>query len=378
MKRTVLAAAVAMVAVAATVVTVTVLTGLERSPADPPRRESTPTLTTSPTPAPTSTPTPFQPAGDHDWLLAVPEDLSLSAGLPEDGGDFERVSEAITWTFCDTEAFPADDVLDVRREGATGPEYADRRDLRVFRNDRAAHAFLERVAAVALDCPEEQHGASLWIHTVDTAGPLGEESLRILQTYKTDGLINLGATWWTLVRVGNAVLLTATGGEYLPGENLGQGIREHDQLLAPLVGSMCVFAAQGCPSDGPLVLEHDGIGPLRLGMSVDEARAVGAEVRESREGCARVSLRVGDDLIGGYVDSDLGVSYLYGSEAITPEGITTLATAQDVRDTYPEVVGWSTSLLTVPLGDASAYRMQLAESWVDSLTLQLDGQSCGF
>jgi len=249
MKRTVLAAAAAGVIVVATVVSVTALTGPERSPADPQPRESTPTLTTDPPPTPTSTPPPFQPVGGHDWLLAVPVGFSLSAGLPDDGGDFERVSEPVTWTFCDTEAFPDDDIVDVRREGATGPEYADRRDLRVFRDDRAAHAFLTAAATTATDCPEEQHGVTRWIHSVTPVDGVGEESVRLMQTYETDGLVNAGATWWDVIRVGNAVLVTATGGEYLPGETLGQGIREHDRLLAPIVGSMCVFAAEygdGC------------------------------------------------------------------------------------------------------------------------------------
>lgn len=187
-----------------------------------------------------------QPRDDHDWLTAAPEGFSVSAGLPEGGGDVERVSEPVTWTFCGEEAFPADEVLDAVRDGATGPEYGDRRELRVFRDDRAARAFLGSAATTATDCPEEQHGATRWIHSVTPVADRGEESARLVQTYETDGIINAGATWWDLVRVGNAVLVTATGGEYLPGETLGQGIREHDRLLVPIVESMCVFAADGC------------------------------------------------------------------------------------------------------------------------------------
>ena len=89
------------------------------------------------------------------------------------------------------------------------------------RTTGAAHAFVTRSVAAAEACPEEQHGATRWIHSV-SPGDVGEESAQILQTYETDGTANVGATWWDVTRVGNAVLLTATGGEYLPGETLGQ------------------------------------------------------------------------------------------------------------------------------------------------------------
>lgn len=157
----------------------------------------------------------------------------------------------MTWPFCGREAFPVDEALDARRDGATGPEYGDRRDLRVFRDDRAAHGFLRAAADSVESCLRERHGTTLWIHSVAGVAGVGEEAVRLVQTYETDGMVNAGATWWNVVRVGNAVLVTATGGEYLPGETLGQGIREHDRLLAPILGSMCVFSASGCGADIP-------------------------------------------------------------------------------------------------------------------------------
>ena len=227
-----------------TIATVAALTGPTQTEADQPRLVS-PTHAQSPT-APTTPATPFRPAGDHDWLTSVPAGLAVSAGLPDGGGDFQRVSEAVTWTFCDTEAFGDRGALDVRRDGATGPEYGDRRDLRVFADDRAAHAFVARASAAARACPEELHGATRWLHTVAAVDGVGEEAVRIVQTYETDGMLNAGATWWDVIRVGNTVLLTATGGEYLPGETLGQGVREHQQLISPIVDAMCVFSADGC------------------------------------------------------------------------------------------------------------------------------------
>lgn len=256
MPRTTIALAVggAVLATVATVATVAALTGPTGTGADEPR-EGSPTHTqgtiapTTPDPSPASSPaSTFTPARHHDWRTAIPAGLSVSAGLPEGGGDFQRVSEPVTGTFCDAGAFGVDDALDVRRDGASGPEYGDRRDLRVFADDRAAHDFVARASDVARGCPEERHGATRWLHSVAPVDGVGEESVRILQTYETDGMVNAGATWWDLIRVGNAVLLTATGGEYVPGETLGQGVREHEQLISPVVDAMCVFGAEGCPA----------------------------------------------------------------------------------------------------------------------------------
>lgn len=253
MHRTALALAAAG-AVAATAITTAVLTGGDR-----PSREVLAPADETPSAAPTASPSPtrapFDSAGGP-WRTSIPDDLSVSAGLPEAGGDFERDSEPVTWTFCDTEAFPVKTALDARREGASGPEYGDRRDLRVFANDTAAHRFLRSAAEAATACPEELHGPTRWIYSVSPGSTgtksgkqSGKESVRILQTYETDGLVNPGATWWDLTRVGNAVLLTATGGEYVAGQTLGRGIRDHQKLIAPIVESMCVFAASGCGGD---------------------------------------------------------------------------------------------------------------------------------
>ncbi len=230
-------------AVAATALAAAALTNSDPSP----RETGTSTSSPSPPAVPPSPSATFPAATRQDWLTSVPDDLSVALGLPPDGGDFTRVSEAVTWTFCDAEAFPEGASLDTRRAGATGPEYADRRDLRVFPDDRTAHAFLSHAVSAAGRCPEEQHGGTRWIHTVST-GALGEDSARILQTYETDGLPSPGATWWDVTRVGNAVLVTATGGEYVAGETLGAGIRSHQRLLSPIVDQMCVFHPDGCPA----------------------------------------------------------------------------------------------------------------------------------
>jgi len=373
-KRTVIVLAAAG-AVAATAVATAMLVGPDQPAATSPPAatpipsESAPTRVVS---SPSPRTAPFAPAAKHDWLTTIPGDLSVAAGLPAAGGDFERVQEAVTWSFCDAEAFPVGEALDAVRDGATGPEYADRRDLRVFRDDRAAHAFATRSVAAAEACPEERHGATRWIHAV-SPGDVGEESMRILQTYETDGTANVGATWWVVTRVGNAVLLTATGGEYLPGETLGQGIRDHDKLIAPIVDSMCVFSAVGC-GDDPLVLRHDGIGPLRLGMTADEARAAGAQVRHGN-GCLTLEMFLAGSRITGDIDPDLGISMLYGDGAVTPQGIGPGSTLAEVRGAFAHLTGDET-FMTSPVSDEAAYWMWFGDHNLDTLMLVVHRQNC--
>ena len=81
--------------------------------------------------------------------VTIPADVSVSEGLPADGGDFERSADAVTESFCGTDGLPLAGVLDARRDGAVGPEFADLRDLRLYADDAAAHALLVRVREAA-------------------------------------------------------------------------------------------------------------------------------------------------------------------------------------------------------------------------------------
>jgi hypothetical protein len=187
----------------------------------------------------------FAPVAYDDWLTEVPAGFGVSRGLPDDGGDFQRVDRSVAAELCGPGWLAGGREVDAVRDGATGPEYADLRDLRLFADDRAAHRFLARAAEIAAGCPEEVHGPTVWSHASLDPG-LAEESLRVVRTYETDGMVNAGADWWDVVRVGNAVLVTATGGEYLPGETLGSGIAAHQRTVQPIIDRMCVFSAGGC------------------------------------------------------------------------------------------------------------------------------------
>ncbi len=238
---------------------------------------STPTETsTSSSDSATATPDsprdPFTPAAYEDWRTSISRDFSIAEGLPADGGDFERSAERVAGSFCGIEAFPIEGVVDAIQAGATGPEFADLRSLLLYVGDAGAHGLLRKARKAALDCPAELHGVTHWLHEV-TSADLGEESLRIVRTYETDGRVSLGATFWHVVRVGNAVLLTARAGEYLAGETLGQGIAQHERTLAPLVTAMCDFSAPGCTAGGDIPDDF----PLAAGWPDDSAAEPGPQ-----------------------------------------------------------------------------------------------------
>ena len=193
----------------------------------------------------TSTP-PTVPAGSGDWRTRIPADFRVDQQLPEPGGDFDRNTRSVAVMFCGHEAFAHTAVVDSRAAGASGPEYGESRDLRVFTDDLAAAGYVDGVADLLASCPTETVEGTERIQDVRQSLAGGEESLTVVQTFEQDGSVVLGANWWEVVRVGNAVLLTATGGEWMPGANLDQGIREHGRDIAPIVDAMCVFADGGC------------------------------------------------------------------------------------------------------------------------------------
>lgn len=187
----------------------------------------------------------FRPAAYDAWVRRIPERFSVSRGLPTRDDDVTRTTVAVAATFCGTDAFPEGVTTDVRREGVTGSELRDLRDLRLYTDDRSAHGFLAHATRTVLRCPEQPSRDTVRQHDVRPSD-LGDEAVLLVRTYETDGVPALGADFWNVVRVGNAVLLTAVSGEYLPGETLGVGIRDHRRRLEPVVAAMCTFSADPC------------------------------------------------------------------------------------------------------------------------------------
>ena len=198
---------------------------------------------TAPTSSPTVTPEPTR------WLTTVPDALPLAVGLPDDGGDFSvtRIraeNEAVAVDVCGSVDMSGD-TLDIAGWRATGPEYEEVRQLRLYASDvearTAFRAVVGRVPSCAAERQVEQRPSNL----------SGDDSVTVVETYRSpDGLPTPGATFLELVRVGNAVLLTKSYGEWVPGTILDAGIKAHARQVTSVVDAMCVFAADPCRGSG--------------------------------------------------------------------------------------------------------------------------------
>jgi len=125
--------------------------------------------------------------------------------------------------------------------------------VRVYGTAEEATAVLDAVSDEAATCPRQDlGGGSAWLLEQDT-GDLPGDSRLLVRTYEQDGTVPPGAQWWQLTRVGRALVVASTGGEFLPGPSLEQGIAEDTADLVPVVETVC--SAQGGSCDS---LDGDG------------------------------------------------------------------------------------------------------------------------
>ena len=205
-----------------------------------------------PEPMPSATPsTSPSPTEDAAWLTTIPDDIPLDVELPPHGSEFalrevasEPDSPGIDW--CGPIPTLAASRTDIAGWSATGPEYAEWRVLRVYESDEAARTATTLLTEHAAACHgEEQDDSASLLGRRPSALP-GDESFTVVQTYQYNGLPTLGATFWEVVQVGKALLLTGTYGEYDPTTSLDSGIRHHAKEVAPIVDALCVFDADPC------------------------------------------------------------------------------------------------------------------------------------
>ena len=153
---------------------------------------------------------------------------------------------------------------------------------------------------------------------------------------------------------------------------------------APPVPPAPSTGAPAGPTD--FVLGPDGLGPLRLGMSRDQAEATGLVPpfwNENPSGpCAWRSQLVGSPADAGIVlDSEtLGIATIDAYAGVrTPEGIGLGSSRAEVESAYPNVYvneHYQRGSALVPGNDAAMYRIAFRDSVVVELTLQFLDQDC--
>jgi hypothetical protein len=189
------------------------------------------------------------------WVAEIPDDIPLDKGLPRSDGDFtlQRIaSEADrqVLNLCG-ELRLVEGSVAIGGWRASGPEYGETHQLRLYESDTAAHQAFASVVERMGTCTRDRLGTSTTLFELrDSAVDESEEGISIVETYESDGMSMLGAQFFELARVGNALLVTANSGEYSPGPILDDAIVEHARThAAPIVEAMCVFAAEPCATE---------------------------------------------------------------------------------------------------------------------------------
>lgn len=135
------------------------------------------------------------------------------------------------------------------------------------------------------------------------------------------------------------------------------------------------------PTDGP-TLGPQGVGPVALGDSGEEAERTGGVTFEDGHGQSCTSLGVldGDAVLAtGFLTENQGVSVLLvDTEGIvTPEGVGIGATEEQVRAAYPEAEDVATGLLApVPGFGDRRYTFAFEDGRLAEMSLRLEQQTC--
>jgi hypothetical protein len=190
-------------------------------------------------------PAPTPPATSSSGLTQIPRDFPLDRGafIWEGGGSEGRVlgpgpdvdiSRAAP---CGVDALRSDNTLDRLGYETTAPEFADRRELLLFDDERVAEEAISAARRAVEDCPTEtlDDGIKLTWQT-DTADT-GQDSVTFSQGVA--GQVRGGATY-QYTRVGRAVLVIEWAGEG------GGDVAEQTAITLQIAPAMCIFSTSPC------------------------------------------------------------------------------------------------------------------------------------
>ena len=133
---------------------------------------------------------------------------------------------------------------------------------------------------------------------------------------------------------------------------------------------MCTALPSAAATGGLLVLGPNGLGPLLLGMSLDDAKGTGLvdHIDAPSQGCADGLLEgehTRQEEVALFVSAQFGVAaiYAYGDIA-TPEGINLGSTYEQVLAAYPAWQGvdgeQGHGLVVVPSNSNAKYRIDIS------------------
>jgi hypothetical protein len=357
--------AAASVAVVAGVIGVVSSPGRQVQPAPAP-------ATTSPSPSVSSSVAPDRGATAWTWSYQpdFPLDVDQTA-MEGDGGEMRGPSPDETglreFELCGQPVW-SEDPAERLASTATGPEYADIRELRVYPTADEASESMTALRDLANSCTPSGSQRHLVLEA-DTGYDTVTWGL-----YYTEGL---GGGPVQFTRVGRAIFAVALQGEYSE-QSLGGSQEQVTEMTLKVTPAMCVFTEAGCgdssdPED--LVVSAAGAGPFALGMSSADAKLAGARFFDEADQTGRCSSFTWEpDNIAhllGIVDPDEGIVSLSSTDDrfYTPEGVGIGSTFDEVRTAYPDATGDRGALVVDLPGDEAHYLFDLAQQRVARLTL---------
>jgi hypothetical protein len=287
----------------------------------------------------------------------IPDDFPLASGWPDDSeAETEKMGltgpnrtlELPDLTLCDT-TFEDPAYLDQLRAQWTGPEVFRGRTLTVFADADQAVAHVDALTDFYRDCPTGPARSDNTVphHEVRETSVGGQSVALVTYSTTTDGGDAMGGDVRHVVRVGRAVYIETVSSH--GSADIDADIEGLTTEGSEVVAEMCLFTEAGC-SDGRRIDAGTGGSPtfgpddvlggdLRIGMSLPDAEANGAEVLGERDAeCVYVSRQTGSGLVNGYVRRGYGVSTMFTEEAgiKTPEGVGARSELSAWRAAYPE------------------------------------------
>lgn len=326
-----------------------------------------------------ATPAPPQaaPAAEATGPDLVPDDYPLDAGLWSGGdvsleGPGPRVRGVpVADMVCGSAAWPGPEGqrTDRRAVLATGPEYAEVRELVVFDTAEHAAAALDALRADVAACPGTGQRV-LTAHEAET----DRDAVTFGETYAE----GLGGTAVQVVREGRAVLAVMDAGEFSP-ESLADFVPDLTAETARVARQLDCLWGAGCAEE-PVVLTGEAAGPLVLGAGIADLRAAVPAVAVEDPGgdqCATVrwTSPSGVDLVGA-VDPERGLAYVGGGAGVeTDAGVTVGTSLAELRERHPDARRADNGLWWVDRG-AYDYSFGTTDDVVSDVAVVADEQSC--
>lgn len=241
------------------------ITSRTPTPTPTPSQSPTPTPSPSPTPTPTPRPNPAQspsPAPSNsvvDRLTTIPPGMDLTAGLEEPGGDNGRRETTVAvdtpWSLdpCQRGGQPNNARTDFLGVSQPMPSANAARELAVHQNPEAAEQVLDEFPEALDRCSTSQYpgGAETRWRILDAPTDLGaDDAIVVVGNYHQEaGYLTTTASHFVVVRVGNAVLIVATHGEFGQSQN-DEAVKEADRqargYASTIIEKMCIYAADPC------------------------------------------------------------------------------------------------------------------------------------